>query len=201
MPAPNLRQKCINLQQKCINLQQKCIKLVPNLQQKCIKLASNMHQKCIKPASNMQQKCIKLGCCCFCCFASVVALQGMYDYGTPDYMPILPSGMSGVCLAAIINLAMCVLTFLQPTSPAKPIAQHTKGEALRQTLNNARGYFFPYGDLKHLAALDDPDSQPISASEMARIINAAISAAGFMGKCWTDVRAAGALPTGVGMPG
>lgn len=101
----------------------------------------------------------------------------------------------GICLAAIINLAMVVLTFLQPTSPAKPIIQIKKGEPPRQTLNNARGYFFPYGELKHLPALDDPDSQPISASEMARIINAAISAAGFMGKCWIDVRAAGAAPT------
>jgi hypothetical protein len=101
--------------------------------------------------------------------------------------------MSGICLAAIINLAMVVLTFLQPTSPAKPITQVKKGQPPRQTLNNARGYFFSYGDLKHLPALDDPDSQPIPAGDMARIINAAISAAGFLGKCWTDVRAAGAV--------
>jgi hypothetical protein len=110
-------------------------------------------------------------------------------------MSIWPSSISGICLAAIINLAMVVLAYMQPTSPAKPITQHKKGEPARQTLNNACGYFFPYGDLKHLPALDDPDSPPISASDMARIINAAIAAAGFLGKCWTDVRAAGAAPT------
>jgi hypothetical protein len=103
--------------------------------------------------------------------------------------------MSGICLAAIITLAMVVLTYMHPTSPAKPITQHKKGEPARQTLNNACGYFFPYGDLKHLPALDDPDSQPISASDMARIINAAISSAGFLGNCWTDVRAAGTVLT------
>jgi hypothetical protein len=30
---------------------------------------------------------------------------------------------------------------------------------------------------------------------MARIINAAISSAGFLGNCWTDVRAAGTVLT------
>jgi hypothetical protein len=154
------------------------------------------HRACMRVSMLSSAPCTSIyfalcHCCrLFCCFA---AGWGVYDYGAPDYMPFWPSSMSGICLAAIINLAMVVLTFLQPTSPAHPITQVKKGELPRQTLNNARGYFFPHGDLKHLPALDDPDSRPIPSSGLARIINTAISAAGFLGKCWTDVRAAGAV--------
>jgi hypothetical protein len=55
--------------------------------------------------------------------------QGIYDYGSPDYMPFWPRGMSGVCLGAIINFAFHVLTFMQPTSPAKAIVQFKPNRA------------------------------------------------------------------------
>jgi hypothetical protein len=108
--------------------------------------------------------------------------------------------MSGICLGNIINYAFQVLTFLQPTSPAKPILQHHPDRAIyqpsstaaaRQTLNNARGYMFPYNELKHLPALGDPVAPPVSASDMGGIVNKAISSAAFLGNCWTGVQAAG----------
>jgi hypothetical protein len=129
-----------------------------------------------------------------------VTLQGIYDYGSPDYMPFWPAGMSGICLGSIINFAFQVLCFLQPTSPAKAVIQNNPNKAIyqpsstaepRETLNNARGYWFPYGELKHLPVLEDPVAPPVPASDMACIVNKAISGAAFLGDCWTGVRAAG----------
>ena len=42
-------------------------------------------------------------------------------------MPILPNCIAGVCFGAITNLAKHVLTFLQPSSPDKPMVQNLKG--------------------------------------------------------------------------
>jgi hypothetical protein len=109
--------------------------------------------------------------------------------------------MSGVCLGAIINLAFLVLSILQPTSPAKAIIQQKPHKAIynpssitepRLTINNVQGFLFPYGELKHLPALDDPVVPPVPASAMAGIVNAAISSAPFLGDCWTGLRTAGA---------
>jgi hypothetical protein len=43
-----------------------------------------------------------------------------YDYSSPQPVDILPSSCSGLCLAAIINLAFVVLTYLSPTPPDTP---------------------------------------------------------------------------------
>jgi hypothetical protein len=138
------------------------------------------------------------------CLGTTLLLQtrhGIYDYGSPDYMPFWPRGMSGVCLGAIINFAFHVLTFMQPTSPAKAIVQFKPNRAMYQpsstqeqrlTLNNVCGYLFPYGELKHLPPPDDPVAPPVPASTMAGIISAAINSAPFWGNCWAGVRAAGA---------
>jgi hypothetical protein len=109
--------------------------------------------------------------------------------------------MSGICLGAIINLAFVVLSILQPTSPAKAIIQQKPHKAIynpssttepRLTINNVQGFFYPYGELKHLPALDDPVAPAVAASAMAAIVNAAISSAPFLDDCWTGLRAAGA---------
>jgi hypothetical protein len=44
-----------------------------------------------------------------------------YDYGSPDPLDILPSSCSGLCLAAISNLAFVMLSFLSPK-----FARHTR---------------------------------------------------------------------------
>lgn len=115
--------------------------------------------------------------------------------------------MSGICLGNIINFAFQVLTFLQPTSPTNPILQHNPDKAIyqpsstaapRQTLNNARGYMFPYGELKHLPALGDPVAPPVAASDMGGIVNNAIGSAAFLGSCWTGVQAAGQCKSSTG---
>jgi hypothetical protein len=126
--------------------------------------------------------------------------QGIYDYGSPDYMPFWPRCMSGICLGAIVNLAFMVLSILQPTSPDRPIIQQKPNKAIynpssttepRLTINNVQGFFYPYGELKHLPALDDPVAPGVAASAMAAIVNAAISSAAFLDDCWTGLRAAG----------
>jgi hypothetical protein len=120
----------------------------------------------------------------------VLLLQGVYDYGAPDYMPFWPSCMSGVCLGAIFIFAKMVLALLQPVSPSRPIIQAgKKGTPPRQTLNNVRGYWLGFWELKHLPA--QGSGPPIPAGDMARIVNTAISSAGFLSNCWQDVRAAG----------
>lgn len=115
--------------------------------------------------------------------------------------------MSGICLGNIINCAFQVLAFLQPTSPARPILQQNPDKAIyqpsstaaaRQTLNNACGYMFPYGELKHLPALGDPVAPPVAASDMAAIVNKAINGAAFLGRCWTGVQAAGQYRSSTG---
>jgi len=65
-------------------------------------------------------------------------LQNEYAYGPPDYVPFLPRCMSGLCLGAMVNLAMAVLTFFQPTSPNRPIVQTKSGQPPKQTLANPR---------------------------------------------------------------
>jgi hypothetical protein len=50
-----------------------------------------------------------------------------YDYGSPDPVDILPSSCSGLCLAAIINMAFVVLTYLSPSSPDTPAIQTAQG--------------------------------------------------------------------------
>ena len=56
---------------------------------------------------------------------------------------------------------------------------------------------FPYGQLKHLSAVDDSTASPLPSTEIAQIVNVAISSASFIDKCFTDTRASGesnALP-------
>jgi hypothetical protein len=43
-----------------------------------------------------------------------------YDYSSPNPVDILPASCSGLCLAAILNQAFVVLTYLSPTSPDTP---------------------------------------------------------------------------------
>ena len=125
----------------------------------------------------------------------VCLLQHGYDYGQPDYVPFLPGSCSGICLGSIICFAFAVLTFLQPRAPSKPIVRQKKGQQHKQTLNNVRGYVFgQYGDLKHLPALDDPAAAAVSSSDMAAVVNAAISSAGALKQCWAGTRVAGEHP-------
>jgi hypothetical protein len=44
----------------------------------------------------------------------LLLLQHGYNYGSPDYVDILPPSCSGLCLAAVINLCFEVLAYLQP---------------------------------------------------------------------------------------
>lgn len=107
-----------------------------------------------------------------------------YSYGDPDCIPLLPASMSGLCLGAITNLAFHVLMFLQPASPSNPIVQDIKWQpSAPQTLNNARGDVFPYGQLKHLPAMLGSSSSPASDQDMPRIVNTAISSASFVDRC------------------
>lgn len=77
-----------------------------------------------------------------------------------------------------------------PSQPVHCTAQEGAGTA--QTLNNPRGFVFgQYGGLKHLPALDDPEAAHISRSDMADLINTAISSAGSLKACWTKSRSAG----------
>jgi hypothetical protein len=99
--------------------------------------------------------------------------------------------MSGLCLGATVNLAMAVLTFFQPTSPSRPIVQIKKGQPPWQTLNNTRGYVWPYGDLKHLPAFDDDTAAAPTDTAMAKLVNSAISSASFLSSGWDKMRAAG----------
>lgn len=73
--------------------------------------------------------------------------------------------------------------------------QSKKRQAPQQTLNNARGYVFPYGDLKHLPPLDDAASATISVSDMARIVNQAVSSGAFIADGWHKVKQTGASST------
>ena len=68
-----------------------------------------------------------------------------------------------------MNLSMAVLTFFQPTSPSRPIVQNRAGQPPKQTLANARGYVWPYGDLKHLPAFDDDTAAAPNDTTMAKI--------------------------------
>jgi hypothetical protein len=99
--------------------------------------------------------------------------------------------MSGLCLGAAVSLAMAVLTFFQPTSPSRPIVQTKKGQPPKETLNNARGYVWPYGDLKHLPAYDDDTAAAPTDTAMAKLVNSAISSASFLGSGWDKIRATG----------
>jgi hypothetical protein len=120
------------------------------------------------------------------------ALQHGYDYGQPDFVPFLPEACSGICLGSILNFAFTVLTILQPCAPNTRSTQYKKGQPPRQTMSNVRGYVFgQYGDLKHLPAIDDPAAAAVSSSDMAEVVNRALSSAGALKKCWTDTRAAG----------
>jgi len=100
---------------------------------------------------------------------------------------------AGICLGSIINFALVVLQYLQPSSPAKPITQVVKGQQEpQQTLNNVRGFVFgAYGQLKHLAAVGDPAARQVTDHDMARVVNTAISSASFLNKCWLQVKSAG----------
>jgi hypothetical protein len=51
-----------------------------------------------------------------------------YDYGSPDPVDILPSSCSGLCLAAITNLAFVVLSYLSPMPPDTPAIKQHKGQ-------------------------------------------------------------------------
>ena len=99
--------------------------------------------------------------------------------------------MSGLCLGAVVNLAMAVMTFFQPTSPSRPIVQSKAGQPPKQTLANARGYVWPYGDLKHLPAFDDDTAAAPNDTSMAKIVNSAISSASFLASGWDKIQAAG----------
>jgi hypothetical protein len=118
-----------------------------------------------------------------------------YDYGSPDPVDILPASCSGLCLAAIINMAFVVLTYLSPSSPDTPAIKQRKGQAeSEQTLNNPSGYVFPYGGLQSVAAASDEPQQPAAqhgrvGDGLADIVSDAVSGAGFIKACWAKLKA------------
>jgi hypothetical protein len=150
-------------------------------------------------AAHVHMLLLSHSCCC-CCF-----LQNGYDYGSPDYVDILPPSCSGLCLAAVINLCFVVLAYLQPQSPARPVVPRGRGSRSssaaqpQQTLNNPNGFVWGlYGGLQHVLAADadDDDAQParrgVVGDGLADVVNAAISgASGFLGGCWVKLKAAG----------
>jgi hypothetical protein len=99
--------------------------------------------------------------------------------------------MSDLCLGAVVNLAMAVITFFQPMSSSRPIVQTKSGQTPKQTLANARGYVWPYGDLKHLPAFADDTAIAPNDTTMAKIVNSAISSASFLASGWDKIQAAG----------
>ncbi|WIA34768.1 hypothetical protein OEZ86_013074 [Tetradesmus obliquus] len=91
-----------------------------------------------------------------------------YDYGSPDYVDILPPSCSGLCLAAVINLCFMVLTYLQPQSPARAVVPRGRGGRSaaqpQQTLNNPNGFVWgPYGGRQHVPA-EPQQQQPAAAA-------------------------------------
>jgi hypothetical protein len=117
-----------------------------------------------------------------------------YDYGSPDPVDILPSSCSGLCLAAIINMAFVVLTYLSPISPDTPTIKQRKGHAEpEQTLNNPSGYVFPYGGLQFVAAPSDEPQQPAAqrgrvGDGLTDVVSDAVSGAGFIKACWAILK-------------
>jgi hypothetical protein len=118
-----------------------------------------------------------------------------YDYGGPDPVDILPSSCSGLCLAAISNLAFVVLTYLSPTSPDTPAIKQRKGQTQSElTLNNPCGYVYPYGGLQYVPAPSDEPQQPAAQSGrvgdgLADTVSDAVSGAGFLKACWGKLKA------------
>jgi hypothetical protein len=118
-----------------------------------------------------------------------------YDYGSPDPVDILPSSCSGLCLAAIINLAFVVLTYLSPTSPDTPAIKQRKGQTQsEQTLNNPCGYVLPYGGLQFVPAPSEEQQQQPAAQRgrvgdgLADTVSDAVSGAGFLKACWGKLK-------------
>jgi hypothetical protein len=117
-----------------------------------------------------------------------------YDYGSPDPVDILPASCSGLCLAAITNMAFVVLTYLSPTSPDIPAIKLRKGQTeAEQTLNNPCGYVFPYGGLQFVAAPSGEPQQPAAqrgrvGDGLADIVSDAVSGAGFLKACWGRIK-------------
>lgn len=84
----------------------------------------------------------------------------------PPVGDILPASCSGLCLAAIINLAFVVLTYLSPSPPDTPIVQQQrKGQQDPQlTLNNPCGFMCAFCGLQFLPAPEDGGSAPQAAT-------------------------------------
>jgi hypothetical protein len=86
-----------------------------------------------------------------------------YVYGSPDPVDILPSSCSGLCLAAITNMAFVVLTYLSPSSPDTPAIKQRKGQAKpEQTLNN------PVATCSHMAGFSSLQRPVTSPSSLQR---------------------------------
>jgi hypothetical protein len=117
-----------------------------------------------------------------------------YDYGSPDPLDILPSSCSGLCLAAISNLAFVVLSFLSPMSPDTPAIKQRKGQTeAEQTLHNPCGYVFTYGGLQYVPAPSEQPRQPAAqcgkvGDGLAEVVSDAVSAAGFLKACWGKMK-------------
>jgi hypothetical protein len=108
---------------------------------------------------------------------------------------ILPASCSGLCLAAITNMAFVVLTYLSPSLPDTLAIKQCKGQAEPdQTLNDPSGYVFPYGGLQLVAAASDEPQQPAAqrgrvGGGLADIVSDAVSDAGFIKACWAILKA------------
>ena len=113
-------------------------------------------------------------------------------------------------MAAVSNLAFVVLTYLQPSSPGSPIVRQRKGKEVESVLNNPCGYVFPYGGLQFVPAAADEGSGAATPAERNRVgdgladtVNDAISGAGFLKRCWANIKAAYGSAgdwVGVGLP-
>ena len=106
------------------------------------------------------------------------------DYSSPEPVGVLPASMAGICLASCVTLAFCVLQWLQPKSPDRPII--VKGTTT-QTRSNPCGLVFPFGGLQHV----HPDEMKSSNNALADQVSSAEASTGFLSDAWEQMKTTG----------
>jgi hypothetical protein len=97
---------------------------------------------------------------------------------------MLPASMAGIGLVSCVTLAFCLLHWLQPKSPDRPII--VKGTTT-QTRSNPRGFVFPFGGLQHV----HPDEMKSSSNALADQVSSAEASTGFLSDAWEQMKTAG----------